>query len=134
MLDLTELKDQRKHYSCSCRNVGEDKIVRLFDNNDDLIGVLKMSDLDDSGYYEVMESDCKVKGAGKMLYYYAMHFISPSFLAPDLCGFSNDANRVWQALYSAEFVEKKPIECITIGEEIKGFNYGAFMCRFTWKQ
>lgn len=133
MLSKNEIKKLRSQYGVSIRTSGEDsKVIKLMNEDDDVVGKMIIVNYDE-GYWEVEDVDCSIKGAGKMLYYYAMGSIYPMYLSPDGLGCSQDAARIWKAFDGLDYVDK--ITNIEVGwvDKSPDLFYSDKLYRFKWK-
>ena len=83
--------------------------------------------------WNIGDTKSYIKGVGKLIYYCAMDFVYPDYVAADMCGSSNSAIRVWQALSKTDYVESvfDSVPHWELDEE-ENDNYSSIRCRFKW--
>lgn len=81
------------------------RIKIILEINEQTIGSLEAEKTTKGDVFTVTYSNCKRKGLGKILYYYAMNFIYPNFLTHEE-HISESAQAVWSGIY----------ECLNIQE------------------
>lgn len=134
MITIKQLNNLRRQYNTGhyCTMVNKTALTVTVWNDYQIkpIGHIKL--IQEDGEYYVDSSKCKKKGIGKLLYYHALNMVYPSFVRPDIDGFSNDAMKVWEAMKKANYVESvKDPNFKVIGP--KEDNYSDWKYRFTFK-
>ena len=138
MTTKQQLKNQFSRYKIEVKSLPEvNKIkkykISLLSDANKVVAKCTICKHKSDDTWNMGDSSTKIKGIGKFLYYGAMNFVFPAFVSADVCGCSNSAIRVWQALEKVDFVESvfqyKPHWEL---DPEDNDNYSSIKCRFSW--